>query len=150
MDKVVIEGLVVLAHVGVSDVERTAIQRCRIDLELWTDLRAAGEADDLARTIDYGRVIETVKDVVATAAPKLLETLAEKMAAALLERFGGTDPGLVGRLRLRLVKLDPPVDVAVGGVGVEIERERAQGAGAGSRERAQGAGAGSRERAGFR
>lgn len=129
MDRVVVEGLVVLAHVGVSDVERAAAQRCRIDLELRTDLRAAGEADDLARTIDYGRVIETVKEVVATAAPKLLETLAEKMAAALFDRFGGTGPGAVARLRLRLVKLDPAVDVAVGGVGVEIERERGRAAG---------------------
>lgn len=137
MDKVVIEGLVVLAHVGASEVERAATQRCRVDLELAADLRAAGEADDLALTVDYGRVIETIRDVAATAAPKLLETLAEKMAAALLERFGGSGPGACATLRLRLVKLDPPVDVAVGGVGVEVERER-------------GRGGGRNERAGFR
>ncbi len=125
VDRIVIEGLVVLAHVGVSDVERAAAQRCRVDVELRADLRAAGAADDLARSVDYGAVIETIRSVAATTSPRLLETLAERMAAALLDRFGGGGPGAVATgVRLRLVKLGPPLDVPVAGVGVEIERER--------------------------
>ncbi len=138
VDRVVIEGLIVLAHVGVSDSERAATQRCRVDIDLRADLRAAGSGDDLAQTIDYGAVVETVRSVAAAAAPKLLETLAEKMAAALLDRFcGGGAGAAASSVRLRLVKLAPPLDVPVAGVGVEIERER-------------GSGGSLRERGGFR
>jgi dihydroneopterin aldolase len=128
LDKVVIEKLVVRANVGVTEAERAAAQRLRVDLELVADLKSAGEADDLARTIDYGSVVEVVREVAAVTSPKLLETLAEKIAAAIFERFGPApgrkpgEPGVVCALRLRVVKLDPPLDVAVDAVGVEIER----------------------------
>ncbi|HEX7127992.1 MAG TPA: dihydroneopterin aldolase, partial [Thermodesulfobacteriota bacterium] len=131
MDRVIVKGLVVEASVGVSDAERAAPQRCRVDVELTADLEAAGTSDDLAKTIHYGHVIETLREVAATQTTRLVEALAGRMVDALFERFGPeriTQPPQPGRaiaVKLRLVKLDPPIDAPVDEVGVELERTAA-------------------------
>jgi dihydroneopterin aldolase len=128
MDRIIVEKLVVRANVGVTDVERAKPQRLRIDLELAADLAAAGETDELGKSVDYGAVVEALREVAATESPRLLEALAERMAQALLERYGpgpgrkGGQPGVVAGLKLRVVKLDPPLDDTLEAIGVEIER----------------------------
>jgi dihydroneopterin aldolase len=128
MDRVIVKGLVLEASVGVSDAERAAPQRCRVDVELAADLDAAGKADDISKTIDYAAVVETLREVAATRTARLLEALASQMIDALFERFGPEritqtpPPGRAIAVTLRLVKLDPPVDADVDRIGVELER----------------------------
>ena len=52
-DLVLIEGLAMETVVGVYDWERRVRQSLRLDVELRTDLRAAGGSDRLEDTIDY-------------------------------------------------------------------------------------------------
>ncbi len=128
MDRVIVKGLVVRATVGVSEAERATPQRCRVDVELAVDLDAAGQLDDLATTVDYGAVVETLREAAALHTVKLLESLAARMIEALFERFGPDrighrpPPGKALAVKLRLVKLDPPLDADVDQVGVELER----------------------------
>lgn len=128
MDRVIVRGLVLQATVGVTAAERSAPQRVRLDLDLAVDLDQAAEADDLARTIDYAAVVETLRAVAAAERTKLLETLAARMATALFDRFGPDrightpPPGKALAVRLRLVKLAPPVEGEVDRIGIEIER----------------------------
>ena len=138
VDRVIVRGLVLRATIGVSEAERSAPQRLRLDLDLRTDLAPAGASDDLGKAVDYGAVVEALREAAALGAPRLLEKLADDMAAALLARFGPGPgrpkggPGVVSGLRLRLSKLDPALDASLEAVGVEIEREavpRAPGAG---------------------
>ncbi len=44
------------AYHGVLSEERTLGQRFLVDLEVDADLRAAGERDELAQTVDYARL----------------------------------------------------------------------------------------------
>ena len=87
-DLIRVVDLEIFAHIGVPDTERHNAQRLLISLEISIDSfsHAAG-TDNLAWTINYVDVIERVKHLTAKRARKLLETLAEELAADLLKAF---------------------------------------------------------------
>ena len=121
---VFLRDMVLLASVGVHGFEHAARQRIRLNIDLAvTDdtaaplSRPAPSRDDLSRVVDYEAVANTVRAIVAAGHVQLLETLAERLAAACL-----TDPR-VQSVRVRVEKLDIFDDTA--SVGVEIERRAA-------------------------
>ena len=86
MDKVILSGARLPVHIGVTREERAAPQDVVVDVELHLDTRAAGRADDLRLSVDYA----AVREVIGQAAQRpcaLVETLAERIAAAILEEF---------------------------------------------------------------
>lgn len=86
-DCIHIEQLELSAHIGVPDAERAAPQRLTVSLTL-EPARGFGALDeDLAKTVDYFAVCEAVKTLAAARPRKLIETLAEEIAALVLERF---------------------------------------------------------------
>jgi dihydroneopterin aldolase len=120
-DRIVLANMRFDGRHGVHDWERAATQPFEVDVELTAELRAAGQSDDLAKTIDYGRVFDLVKEIVETRTFFLLEAIAEAIAASVLERFGQAEAVIV-RVRKPKVRLSGPLDYA----GVEIERRRAE------------------------
>lgn len=116
MDKIYLRGLKVETVIGIYDWERTLRRPLVFDLELDTDLRPAAATDKMEDSIDYAAVRQTVVDLALSLQPQLLETLAEKIADALFERFP------VESLRLAIDKPGAVPDVQ--GVGVRIERQR--------------------------
>jgi 7,8-dihydroneopterin aldolase/epimerase/oxygenase len=88
-DLIRVVDLEVRARIGVPEAERAKAQKLLISLEMGVDgIRRAARTDDLAATVNYFEVTERVKaQVVRTCPCKLLETLAEKIAADLLEAF---------------------------------------------------------------
>ena len=87
-DEIRIEELELLARVGVPDEERARPQRLTVSLTLRLARSFAELGDDLARTTDYAAVCEEARRFVAGRQDKLIETLADEMAAHLLRRFG--------------------------------------------------------------
>jgi dihydroneopterin aldolase len=87
-DLIRVIDLEVYAHIGVPEAERREAQRLLISLEMATESfsHAAG-TDNIAWTINYADVVERVKKITAHRARKLLETLAEEIAADLLKSF---------------------------------------------------------------
>jgi 7,8-dihydroneopterin aldolase/epimerase/oxygenase len=87
-DLIRVVDLEVYSHIGVPDAERGKAQRLLISLEMSVDSfsHAAG-TDNLAWTVNYADVVERVKQLTARHARKLLETLAEEIAADLLKSF---------------------------------------------------------------
>ena len=118
-DRIVLAGLAFMARQGVYEHEKTTPQRFEVDIELELDLGPAGRADDLAATVDYGTVATFVRAVLEGPPVDLIETLAERIAAQLLERFVAVD-ALVVRVRKPDVQLAAPLAYA----GVEIRRTR--------------------------
>ena len=94
-DLIRVVDLEVFAHIGVPDAERRDKQRLLISLELTVDsfVHAAG-TDNVAWTVNYADVVQHVKDVTAKRQRKLLETLAEELAADLLKAFSIRKVGL--------------------------------------------------------
>lgn len=86
-DAILLEGIVVPAALGVSKPERRMRRPVDIDLELVTDLRAAGESDRLAHTIDYSKIYRAVEEIAQAREYRLVEALAEEIARTLLARY---------------------------------------------------------------
>jgi dihydroneopterin aldolase len=87
MDRIKVKQLRVTAWIGVPDEERRRAQALEVDLELvprvpWGDL-----ADDVGRTVDYHAVSERVRDLAAERPRRLIETLGQEIAAALLAEY---------------------------------------------------------------
>ncbi len=118
-DRIVLAGMVFRATHGVQPSEKVEPQRFEVDVELALDLGPAGRADDLAATVDYGRVYDTVRRVVEGPARDLIETLAETIARAVLDEHAAAGEVTV-RVRKPDVRLDGPLAYA----GVEIRRGR--------------------------
>lgn len=110
-----IRNLVLPARIGVHAREEEATQRVRISVTMRTSDRP-GAPDTLTTTVDYERVADAIRRVVAAGHVRLVETLAERIADACL-----ADPR-VESARVRLEKLDVFADAE--SAGVEIERGR--------------------------
>jgi dihydroneopterin aldolase len=104
---------------GEHDWERATPQPFEVDVELRLDLGPAGRSDELAKTVDYGRVFDTVREIVESRTFHLLETIAETIATEVLASFSLVDEIGV-RVRKPKVRLSGTLDHA----GVEIRRRR--------------------------
>ena len=82
-----IEQLKVLAHVGVSQAERRRRQRLAINITIWPACDLRDIKDAIRRTVDYSALCQNTKVFISQQSPKLLETLANSLAAHLLSKF---------------------------------------------------------------
>jgi 7,8-dihydroneopterin aldolase/epimerase/oxygenase len=83
-DRIALRGLLVRGNHGVFENERAEGQDFVVDVTLSVDTSAAARSDDLADTADYGALALAVAGIVSGEPVKLLETLAERIAAACL------------------------------------------------------------------
>lgn len=116
MDRILIKDLLVRCLVGINEEERREKQDVVINIALWADLRAAGVSDDFDRTVDYRGLKKRVMAAVEASQYRLVEALAERVAAICLE-----DPR-VERARVRVEK--PTALRFARSVGVIIDRRR--------------------------
>ncbi len=86
-DRVFVRGLEVFAAIGVPDAERRRPQRLEVDVEIIPAGSFATMADDVARTVDYSAVARRVRAEAAVRPRRLIETLADELAALLLAEF---------------------------------------------------------------
>ena len=117
-DRIEICELEVAARIGVPDEERAEPQRLTISITLWPRKTFHELHDQLANTIDYAAVCGDVKEFVSRTEHKLVETLAEALAAHLLATYP------VARVRLEVRKFILP---DVKHVSAIIERVRTHG-----------------------
>ncbi len=124
MRHVFLRGMVLQASIGIYPHEHEARQRIRVNVDLGV-MEGGGEAendpapgaDRLERVVDYEQVADAVRRIVAGGHVKLVETLAERIAASCL-----LDPR-VRLARIRVEKLDVFADTEA--AGVEVERMQA-------------------------
>ena len=117
MDHVFIEGLEIEALIGIYDWERRIRQPLVFDIEMAFDNRIPAASDAIGDTLNYKAVSKRVVQYVSESDFGLVETLAERVAAIILEEFG------VQRVRLKLSK--PGAVRVARAVGVMIERSAA-------------------------
>lgn len=85
MDAIRLKNLRFFTHVGCTAEERRVGQHLEMDVEFRLDLREAGTTDRIGASIDYATAAGKVRDAVQGHEANLLETIAERAAAALLE-----------------------------------------------------------------
>jgi dihydroneopterin aldolase len=119
-DRILLEGMVFDGRHGTLPAERELGQPFVVDVELRLNLRPAGLSDDLAQTVDYGAVHRLAREIVEGEPVSLTETVAERIAATILE-----DHPSVEAVRVKVakphVRLD---DTVLSGSAVEILRHR--------------------------
>ncbi len=116
MDIVYIRDLRIETVIGIYDWEREIRQTVSLDLEMGTDIRRAGETDNIEDTLDYKSVAKRLIQYVGDSEFQLVETLAERISAIVLNEFD------VPWMKLRLSK--PGAVTGSQDVGVIIEREK--------------------------
>jgi dihydroneopterin aldolase len=117
-DRIELRGLRAVGTHGALPEERDRSQPFEVDIDIEADLGPAGRSDVLGDTVDYGAVTGAVVDVIAGRHAELLEHLAERIAAAVLEVAGP----IAGSVTVTVRKLRPPVPADLASAGVRITR----------------------------
>jgi FolB domain-containing protein len=116
MDYIHIHDLRLQCIIGVYEAERREKQDVVIRISLGTDLKPAGESDDLSCTIDYKKLKQEIKILVEKSQYLLIERLAETIAAHCL--------CLAAVQNVKVTVEKPGALRFVRTVGVEINRSR--------------------------
>lgn len=117
-DKIWLKGIACKCRLGVPEWERKKPQKVLIDLCLEMNLRPAGRSDDFKLTADYWAIEKRVRGVAERGEFRLVERLAEEIAAVVLR--------LDRRLRAAtvIVHKTPTVMPDTREVVIEITRRR--------------------------
>ena len=116
MDTITIRDLEVFYCVGVPDAERAQPQRLLLSVEMEHDFSKAAATDDLRETIDYFAVSQRLLRFGEGRSWKLIETLAEEIAALILKEFSP---------RVVTVEVKKFVIPQAAHVSVRVQRRRA-------------------------
>ncbi len=114
MDKIFLNELKVDTVIGLWEWERRIRQTVVVDLEMSADIAKAAATDDVADTLNYKSVAKRVQEFVSESSFKLVETLAEHIAAIIRDEFD------VAWVQVRVNK--PGAISGSRDVGVVIER----------------------------
>lgn len=117
-DRIELQGLSATGYHGVLEEERRDGQLFVVDLVLELDLGPAARRDDLALTVDYARVAGAALSRVTGPPVRLIETLAESIAADVLS------DDAVDAVEVTVHKPHAPIGHLVGDVRVRVRRER--------------------------
>lgn len=113
--KIELEGMRFYAFHGVSPQERTVGNWFVVTLSLTVPLRVAAESDELADTVNYAEVYESVNEEMKIPS-RLLEHVAGRILYALRKRFPP-----VRSVRVKVAKLNPPFGGDVQSASVTLE-----------------------------
>lgn len=116
-DTIRISGISGRGKHGVYDFERKSGQKFVVDVSMKLDLRPAGKTDALVDTIDYGEVAKIVHAHVVGDPVKLIESLAQTIAADILAM------GPIHKVKVTVRKPNAPIDLPFDDVSVTVNRK---------------------------
>lgn len=109
-----LEGIKMFARHGFYEEEEILGNEFLIDLSVDAPIGAASMTDDLFKSVNYETLFYLCKVEMKEPA-KLIETVAQRIVDRIEEHF----PTVMG-IRLKLTKLNPPLDGKVAKASVEI------------------------------
>ncbi len=119
IDHLHLHNMVIYGHHGAFPHEREQGLRIAFDVDLRIDLQLAGVTDALGHTVNYPLIYQLIEKVQRKEQYHLLETLAARVAAAILDDFP-----TVAAVTIKVSKFNPPVGGLMDSFEVEITRER--------------------------
>ena len=114
MDTIFINELKVKTKLGVPTWERMVAQTIILEIEIGYDLTKACKSDAIADTIDYGAVVNRIRETLAEHSFQLVEALAEHICQLILKEFKAES------VRVKVAK--PAILPGLKALGVVIER----------------------------
>lgn len=118
MDVIRLKNMMFYGYHGISESEKSLGGKFEVDLDLYRDLKKAGESDNLKDTLDYEKIYKTVSNCTKQNKFYLIEKLAERIAKSVLLKYK------VEKLVVRVRKPHAPVKGVLDTVEVELERTR--------------------------
>lgn len=115
-DRIRLAGIEVLGRHGVYTGEKFSDQPFVVDLDCVLDRQRTD--DNLATTVDYSELADQVAEIIQAESVDLIETLAERIAAAIL-----THP-VISRVTVTVHKPEAPLSVHVRDVAVRVKRRK--------------------------
>lgn len=115
MATISIEGMEFYAYHGCFEEERVIGTWFMVDLCMEYNTDKAETSDNLDDTIDYQAVYQVVKYEIGISS-KLLEHVARRIINAIKKEFP-----LVGKTKIKLRKMNPPLGGKMKAVAVELE-----------------------------
>lgn len=119
MYEVFVENLEFYGYHGVSAEERKVGHRYQVSVSLMVD-GLAPDSDDVADTVDYATIAQTVVVVSSSTQFRTVERLAKAIGQAVLAHFS-----LAHSVRVRVAKRLPPAEMMADSAGVEMVVSRA-------------------------
>lgn len=110
-----VNGIKCYAHHGCLPEETAIGGHYVIDVEMHTNFSLAAFEDDLSKTINYVTVNKIVVDEMSTPS-KLIEHVGQRVVNRLKTELNGIES-----LRVKIVKLSPPINGNVDNVAIIIE-----------------------------
>ena len=121
-DRITLRGMQFSGRIGVGAEERSTPQPLEVDLIVRLDLSRPSRSDDLADTVDYGRLFVLTRDIVENGEFNLIEGLAGAIADAALAAHPVDD------VEVRVRKPKAPLPGAFETVEARVRRRRADDA----------------------
>jgi len=112
-------GIEILGFHGYYDAERTKGNRFSIDLRAEGEFHSSLASDRLEESIDYSKMVQVVRDVNRAKDNLLIESFADRIADAMLDRFPRMQ-----KIAVRVEKLHPMGLGRVRCAAVELEKAR--------------------------
>ena len=118
VDRIFIDNLHLKCRIGMADDERHDPQDVIVDVSLFVGLERAATSNSMSDTVNYREAMRRISEYVSGGEFRLVEALAEGIAALALSSFG------VERVRVRVRK---GKDANEPSAGIEIERASKSG-----------------------
>ena len=115
MDTIFLSEVKVQTKLGVPEWERMTPQTIILDIEIGYDLSRACQSDDVNDTIDYGAVVNRVRETLQENSFQLVEKLAEHLCQLILKEFNA--------LNVKIKVAKPTILPGLKALGVIIERK---------------------------
>ena len=116
MDTIFLKEVKVETRLGVPDWERLSPQTIILDIELAMPHSRSCQTDAIEDTIDYGVIVQRIRQTLAEHSFKLVEALAGHLCQLILDEFG------TPWVRVKVSK--PGILPGVHSLGVIIERSK--------------------------
>jgi dihydroneopterin aldolase len=116
MDTIFLEQVKVQTKLGVPAWERMVPQTIILDIEIGYDFSKACQSDAIEDTIDYGAVVERIRQKLSDNSFQLVEALAEHVCQLILSEFRAQ------KVKIKVAK--PNILPGLKALGVVIERAK--------------------------
>ena len=110
-----VSGISLYAYHGCLDEEAIIGGHYIVDVQIKTNFTKSFTTDELSDTIDYVLITQIVKEEMAVRS-KLIEHVGNR----IVKRFEKELKGVI-QVKLKVVKLSPPIEANVHSVSIEIE-----------------------------
>jgi dihydroneopterin aldolase len=116
--KIHLDGIRFRGRHGVSRAERGLLQDFVADVEIELPVASLPKTDTLSRVFDYGRLADMVVDEGTKTSYRLLETLAQRVVARILD-----ESPAVGAV-VKVKKFGPPTATSVDSASIELRARK--------------------------